>query len=111
MTTAGGIPGLAPGVRGPIRSPAATAHRAPRTFLVWCLFFVAMPALAQNPPLPPPSQAAQALQQAVQQNPALADVIRQKIAQSGMTPDQVRARLQAGGYPPSLLDADLGAQT
>src|SRR6184192_4271923 len=108
MTTAGGIPGLAPGVRGPIRSPEATAHRAPRTFLVWCLLGVAVPAASQ---VPSPAQAQSALQQAVQQNPALADVIRQKIAQSGMTPDQVRARLQASGYPPTLLDAYLGAQT
>jgi polysaccharide export outer membrane protein len=68
-------------------------------------------ARAQNPPLPPPSQAAQALQQAVQQNPSLADLIRQRIAQSGLTPDQIRARLQASGYPPTLLDAYLGAQT
>jgi protein involved in polysaccharide export with SLBB domain len=67
---------------------------------------------AQVPPnLPPPSQAASALQQAVQQNPGLADVIRQRIAQSGMTPDQIRARLQASGYPPTLLDAYLGTQT
>src|SRR3989454_5359286 len=66
---------------------------------------------AQTPPLPPPSQAASALQQAVQQNPGLADMIRQRIAQSGMTSEQVRARLQASGYPPTLLDAYLGAQT
>src|SRR5207253_5775200 len=56
-------------------------------------------------------QAASALQQAVQQNPGLADMIRQRIGQSGMTPDQIRARLQASGYPPTLLDAYLGAQT
>ena len=68
-------------------------------------------AQAQNPPLPPPSQAASALQQAVQQNPGLPDVIRQRIAQSGLTADQIRARLQASGYPPTLLDAYLGAQT
>src|SRR5207249_6404128 len=37
----------------------------------------------QNPPLPPPSQAQQALQEAVQQNPGLADVIRQRLLQSG----------------------------
>src|SRR5438105_4980973 len=97
--------------RWPDQPPGRTTHHSPRIFLVWCLFFVAMPALAQNPPLPPPSQAASALQQAVQQNPGLADVIRQRIAQSGMTPDQVRARLQASGYPPTLLDAYLGAQT
>src|SRR3989442_6545551 len=51
------------------------------------------------------------LQQALQQNPGLADVIRQRIQQSGLSPDQVRARLQASGYPPTLLDAYLGAQT
>src|SRR5690348_18313061 len=71
----------------------------------------ALSAPAQNPPLPPPSQAASALQQAVQQNPNLADMIRQRIGQSGMTPDQIRARLQASGYPPTLLDAYLGSQT
>src|SRR6266550_9522564 len=78
-----------------------------------CSVLLSVPALAsgQNPPLPPPSQAASALQQAVQQNPGLADVIRQRIAQSGMTPEQIRARLQASGYPPNLLDAYLGAQT
>src|SRR5207245_10313463 len=64
--------------------------------------------VAQNPPLPPPSQAQQALQQAVPQNPGLVDLIRQRLAQSGMTPDQVRARLQAAGYSPTLLDAYLG---
>ena len=64
--------------------------------------------VAQNPPLPPPSQAQQALQQAVQQNPGLVDVIRQRLAQSGMTPDQVRSRLQAAGYSATLLDAYLG---
>src|SRR6266699_1225638 len=58
-----------------------------------------------------PSQAPQALQQAVSQNPGLADVIRQRIGQSGLSPDQIRARLQASGYPPTLLDAYLGAQT
>src|SRR5881628_605602 len=65
-------------------------------------------AAPQNPPLPPPSQAQGALQQAVQQNPALADVIRQRIQQSGLTAEQIRAQLQARGYPPSLLDAYLG---
>src|SRR3979409_1783981 len=68
---------------------------------------LALPAqsAAQNIPLPPPDQAQQMLQQAVQQNPGLAEVIRQKIQNSGMTPDQIRARLAAGGYPPDLLDA------
>src|SRR5207247_3654696 len=62
----------------------------------------------QNPPLPPPSQAQQALQEAVQQNPGLADAIRQRLLQSGLTPEQVRARLQASGYPGNLFDAYLG---
>ncbi len=63
---------------------------------------------AQNPSLPPPTQAPQALQEAVQQNPGLADVIRQRLLQSGLTPEQVRARLQASGYPANLFDAYLG---
>jgi protein involved in polysaccharide export with SLBB domain len=56
-----------------------------------------------------PTQAAAALQQAVQANPGIADLIRQRIGSSGMTPDQVRARLQASGYPATLLDAYMGA--
>src|SRR2546430_10128109 len=88
------------------------AGTAPRSLLPAALALgLALSARAQNPPLPPPAQAASALQQAVQQNPGLADMIRQRIAQSGMTPDQIRARLQASGYPPTLLDAYLGAQT
>ena len=68
-------------------------------------------ALAQLPTnLPPPSQAASALQNALQQNPSLADVIRQRIAQSGMTPDQIRALLQSRGYSPTLLDQFMGPQ-
>jgi len=66
-------------------------------------------ASAQNPPVPPPAQAQQALQQAVQQRPELADVLRQRIQSSGLTPDQVRSRLAASGYPPNLLDPYLGA--
>src|SRR3989475_2235914 len=89
-------------------APGGTAHRSPLTVLLGMLVAAAMPASGQ---VPTPSQAPQALQQAVQQNPGLADVIRQRIAQSGMTPDQVRARLQASGYPPTLLDAYLGTQT
>ncbi len=58
-------------------------------------------AAAQNPP-------AQALQQAVQQNPQLPDIIRQRILQSGLTPEQIRTRLAASGYPTNLLDAYLG---
>src|SRR5438067_7651508 len=89
------------------RAPSGTAHRSPLTVALGILFAVA-PAPGQ---VPTPSQAPQALQQAVQQNPGLADVIRQRIAQSGMTPDQIRARLQASGYPPTLLDAYLRGQT
>src|SRR2546421_4722137 len=89
-------------------APGGTAPCSPLTVLLGLLLSLAIPAPGQ---VPTPSQAPQALQQAVQQNPGLADVIRQRIAQSGMTPDQVRARLQASGYPPTLLDAYLGAQT
>src|SRR5438067_11236229 len=105
MTTAGGTPGLAPGVSGSIRSPGATAHRAPRTLLVWCLLGVAAPAASQ---VPSPAQASSALQQAVQQSPGLPDQIRQRLLQSGLTAEQVRARLSASGYRPNLLDAYLG---
>src|SRR5947208_4144685 len=59
--------------------------------------------------IPPPSQAREALQQAIQQQPGLADVIRARIRQSGMTAEQVRARLQASGYAENLLDAYLGS--
>src|SRR5712692_4541899 len=98
--------------RWPFRSPGNRS--LPFLLLPWLLvgsLGVSSVAAAQNPPLPPPSQATQALQQAVQQNPGFADMIRQRIAQSGMTADQIRARLQASGYPPTLLDAYLGNQT
>src|SRR2546425_1481553 len=100
---------LAPGGTAP-RSPLPSFATAPRSLLPFLLLggLLAAPCASQ---VPTPSQAPQALQQAVQQNPGLADVIRQRIAQSAMTPDQVRARLQASGYPPTLLDAYLGAQT
>src|SRR6266446_7202739 len=61
--------------------------------------------------LPPPAQGQQMLQQALQQNPALADEIRNRIQASGLAPDQVRARLAASGYPSNLLDAYLGPAT
>jgi protein involved in polysaccharide export with SLBB domain len=61
--------------------------------------------------LPPPSQAQAALEQALQQNPALGTQIRNRLLQSGMSPEQVRARLQAAGYPPTLLDAFMGGDT
>jgi len=44
------------------------------------------------------------VQQALQQQPGLADMVRGRIAQSGLTPDQIRARLSASGYPATLLD-------
>jgi protein involved in polysaccharide export with SLBB domain len=63
---------------------------------------------AQNAPVPPPAQAPQALQQAAQQQPELADLLRQRIQSSGLTPEQIRSRLAASGYPPNVLDAYLG---
>ena len=95
-------------LRGTAARPAP-AGTAPRSLL---LIVAAMLAAATVPAqIPSPSQAPQALQQAVAQNPGLPDIIRQRIGQSGLTPDQIRARLQASGYPPTLLDAYLGAQT
>src|SRR5712671_535300 len=44
------------------------------------------------------------VQQALQQQPGLADMVRGRISQSGLTPDQIRARLSASGYPSTLLD-------
>ncbi len=76
--------------------------------------FVALAALAPGlgaQAIPPPSQAREALQQAIQQQPGLADVIRARLRQSGMSADQVRARLQASGYAQNLLDAYLGSAT
>src|SRR5919109_1644147 len=75
------------------------------------LLLTARLAPAQNPSLPQPAQAQSALQQAIQQNPGLADALRQRLQQSGMSPDQIRARLQASGYPANLLDAYLGGGT
>src|SRR5213083_2447648 len=93
------------------RSLRGVVDRPVLALAALCSVLLVLPTLVagQNPP--PPAQAAAALQQAVSQNPGLADVIRQRIGQSGMTPDQIRARLQASGYPPNLLDAYLGAQT
>jgi protein involved in polysaccharide export with SLBB domain len=66
--------------------------------------------IAQNPALPPPGQAQSALQQALLQNPGLADSIRARLQGSGLTADQIRARLEASGYPTNLLDAYLGSR-
>src|SRR6266487_4406625 len=49
------------------------------------------------------------VQEALQQQPGLADLVRSRISQSGLTPDQIRARLLANGYPATLLDAYLSA--
>ncbi|HWC72835.1 MAG TPA: SLBB domain-containing protein [Gemmatimonadales bacterium] len=49
---------------------------------------------------PTPAQ----VQEALQNQPGLADQVRSRIAQSGLTPDQIRARLTASGYPSTLLD-------
>src|SRR5260370_37036331 len=89
----------------PQGGPGSLASLAAITRLCGALLAVRLESPAQGIPLPPPDQAQQMLQQAVQQTPGLAEVIRQRIQSSGMTPDQVRARLAAGGYPPDLLDA------
>jgi len=66
------------------------------------VLLVVMMATAQNP-------TPQQVQQALQQQPGLADMVRSRISQSGLTPDQIRARLSASGYPSTLLDAYIGA--
>ena len=81
------------------------ASRSAIACLSGALLAIAAESPAQNVPLPPPDQAQQMLQQAVQQSPGMAEVIRLRIQSSGMTPDQIRARLAATGYPPDLLDA------
>src|SRR5258707_7093141 len=68
-----------------------------------CLALVAIaPEVAAQQP------SATQVQQALQQQPGLADMVRGRISQSGLTPDQIRARLSASGYPSSLLDPYLG---
>src|SRR5690242_7085407 len=79
------------------------------TVAIACLLGVSVTSAAQNPPLPPPSQAQSALQQAIMQNPGLADSLRRRLQASGLTPEQIRARLAAAGYPAGLLDAYMGA--
>src|SRR5690348_8771186 len=105
--------------RGTLRRKGTRLGAARTSPLSLLPFFVLGPVLgaptvsvAQIPTsVPPPAQAQSALQQAIQQNPGLADILRQRLQQSGLTPDQVRARLQASGYPPNLLDAYLGGTT
>src|SRR5437016_1118458 len=96
-----------PRTGSPHGAPGRTSPFSLLPLLVGGMSWGASSALAQNPPLPPPSQAQGALQQAVQQNPGLPDIIRQRILQSGLTAEQVRSRLAAGGYPSNLLDAYL----
>jgi hypothetical protein len=63
--------------------------------LALLLNLAASPPLAAQLPDIPPGQSSQALQQALLQNPGLADQIRRRIQASGLSPDQVRARLTA----------------
>ncbi len=89
-----------------------TPHSPLPFFLIGTLLGAPTAGISQIPAgAPPPAQAQSALQQAIQQNPGLADLLRQRLQQSGLTPDQIRARLQASGYPPNLLDAYLGGTT
>src|ERR1700741_3965260 len=68
------------------------------------LLLVALITTAQNP-------TPQQVQQALQQQPGLADMVRSRISQSGLTPDQIRARLSASGYPATLLDSYLSTSS
>src|SRR2546426_3276465 len=79
------------------------------SLILGCLLPSATVSAVAGQGLPPPSEARAALQQAIQQQPGLADVIRSRLRQSGMTAEQVRARLQASGYAQNLLDAYLGS--
>src|SRR2546426_7768116 len=94
--------------QSPAGAPGRTSPLSLLPLLIGGMAWGASSVLAQNPPLPPPSQAGAALQEAVLQNPGLVDLIRQRIQQSGLTADQVRARLAASGYATNLLDAYLG---
>ncbi len=91
--------------RCPCGAPGRTSPLSLLPVLAGGLLIAARVGIAQ---VPSPSQAQQALQQAIQQNPGLPDIIRQRIQQSGLTPDQIRARLAASGYPTNLLDPYLG---
>jgi protein involved in polysaccharide export with SLBB domain len=74
------------------------------------VLFVAFAALAPGLAAAQQPSASQA-QQALQQQPGLADMVRSRITQSGLTPDQIRARLLANGYPATLLDPYFSANT
>src|SRR2546430_14013275 len=71
--------------------------------------FVAFAALAPGGGLAAQQPSAAQVQQALQQQPGLADMVRSRIAQSGLSADQIRARLSASGYPATLLDPYLSA--
>src|SRR6266516_3570930 len=94
--------------RCPCGAPGRTSPLSLLPVLAGGLLIAARVGIAQ---VPSPSQAQQALQQALQQNPGLPDIIRQRIQQSGLTPEQVRARLGASGYPANLLDPYMGMAT
>src|SRR2546427_4251198 len=98
---------MLPRTGSPHGEPGRTSPLSLLPMVLGGMVWGASSVLAQNPPLPPPSQAQGALQQAVQQNPGLPDIIRQRILQSGLTAEQVRSRLAASGYPANLLDAYL----
>src|SRR3989442_771624 len=66
-------------------------------------------ACALAPGLAAQQPSAAQVQQALQQQPGLADMVRSRISQSGLTADQIRVRLQASGYPSTLLDPYLSA--
>jgi len=102
-----------PSLRGAGACPAPAGRVArPLRVSLACLLGVIPIATGQVPPsVPPPAQAQSALQQAIQQNPGLADILRQRLQQSGLTPDQIRSRQQASGYPPNLLDSYLPGGT
>jgi protein involved in polysaccharide export with SLBB domain len=86
----------------------APDRTSPLSLLPWIAtgvlvaFLTARPGQAQQPT---PTQ----VQQALSQQPGLADQLRQRIAQSGLSAEQVRSRLTASGYPANLLDAYMGA--
>ncbi len=70
---------------------------------------VLLVALAIAPEVAAQQPSAAQVQQALQQQPGLADQVRNRISQSGLTAEQIRARLAASGYPASLLDPYLSA--
>jgi protein involved in polysaccharide export with SLBB domain len=69
---------------------------------LFVVFAAVAPGLAaQNP-------TSNQVQQALQQQPGLADALRSRIRESGLGAEQIRARLRANGYAASLLDAYIG---